>query len=118
MKPTKQRIDRLVNLFLAWPLPSSVCADLCTTNPEYKFPRSGTNLLSAEEARQMIEYLLTRDDEWRFGNLMQAFKNNDITLPPGEERKKALQDALVAVEQTDSLGRAESAIKYLIETDK
>jgi hypothetical protein len=48
----------LVDRFLSWPLPQSVCSDLCVTDRSYKFPRSGTNLLTADEARQMIEYLL------------------------------------------------------------
>lgn len=51
---TKALVDR----FLAWPLPKSVCSDACVTDSNYKFPRSGTNLLTADEARQMIEYLL------------------------------------------------------------
>jgi hypothetical protein len=52
-------VDRqaLVDRFLMWPLPESVCSDLCATNPNYPFPRSGTNLLTADEARQMFEYL-------------------------------------------------------------
>lgn len=48
---------KLVERFLSWPLPQSVCGDLCVTDPQYKFPRSGTNLLTADEARQMIDHL-------------------------------------------------------------
>lgn len=51
-------IEALVNRFLAWPLPASVCSDLCVTDRDYKFPRSGTNLLNAVEARAMLEYVL------------------------------------------------------------
>lgn len=47
----------LVERFLSWPLPQSVCSDLCVTDPSYKFQRSGTNLLTADEARQMIDHL-------------------------------------------------------------
>ena len=55
-------LDRLVQRFLSWPLPSSVCADLCAT--QHGAPhRSGTNLLSAVEARQMIEHLLAGEPE-------------------------------------------------------
>ena len=50
----RQCVDR----FLAWPLPQSVCSDLCATDSNYKFPRSGTNLLTANEARQMLEHVL------------------------------------------------------------
>ena len=48
----------LVDRFLRWPLPKSVAADFCVTDPDYQFPRSGTNLLTADEAAQMLEYLL------------------------------------------------------------
>ncbi len=51
-------LPALVNRFLAWPLPKTVRSDLCVTM-NYPYPRSGTNLLTADEAQQMIEYLLT-----------------------------------------------------------
>lgn len=51
-----EAIKALVDRFLAWPLPKSVRSDLCVTE-EYPHPRSGTNLLTADEARQMFEYL-------------------------------------------------------------
>jgi hypothetical protein len=53
----KDRVDQLVDKFLAWPLPDSVAADAiaCTQGAPH---RTGTNLLNATEARQMIEYLL------------------------------------------------------------
>lgn len=50
-------IDDLVNRFLAWPLPESVCSDQCATQKGYPH-RSGTTLLTADEARQMFEYVL------------------------------------------------------------
>jgi hypothetical protein len=60
---TGEIIDRLVDRFLQWKLPDSVCSDTCVTDKGYaeRFPgtRSGTNLLSAGEARQMIEYVLS-----------------------------------------------------------
>lgn len=49
--------DQLVEKFLTRPLPATVCCDLCATkqgNPD----RTGTNLLTASEAREMIEHLL------------------------------------------------------------
>lgn len=58
MSADVDQIKALVDLFLAWPLPKSVCSDRCVIDPNYKFSRSGTNLLTATEARQMIEYLL------------------------------------------------------------
>lgn len=50
-------VSVLVDRFLSWPLPKTVCSDLCVSEAHYKFPRSGTNLLNADEARQMIEHL-------------------------------------------------------------
>lgn len=52
-------IGKLVNRFLAWPLPESVCSDLCVTRQGDKH-RSGTNLLTEGEARQMFEYVFDK----------------------------------------------------------
>lgn len=46
--------DDLVNRFLTWPVPASVCPDGVPGQPG----RTGTNLLSAAEARQMLEHVL------------------------------------------------------------
>ena len=56
---TDEAIAGLVDKFLAWPLPSSVSSDQCTTVRGYPH-RSGTNLLTATEARQMFEYLFAK----------------------------------------------------------
>lgn len=45
-------MDELANSFLRWPLPKSVCADLCATQQDEG--RVGTNLLSFVEAKQMF----------------------------------------------------------------
>lgn len=50
-------MDKLVNRFLSWPLPESVCADLIASKPG-EAHRSGTNLLSAIEAKQMLEHVV------------------------------------------------------------
>lgn len=47
----------LVDRFLAWPLPASVCSDPCASSPAYPH-RSGTNLLTAEEAEAMLKHVL------------------------------------------------------------
>jgi len=57
MSESERVWQRLVDRFLQWPLPQTVCSDLCVTDSAYRFPRSGTNLLNVNEARQMIEYL-------------------------------------------------------------
>lgn len=53
----EKAIPELVNRFLAWPLPESVCSDPCATERGYPH-RSGTTLLTADEARQMLEHIL------------------------------------------------------------
>jgi hypothetical protein len=47
----------LVDRFLSWPLPDSVCADRVACMPGSPH-RTGTNLLTAAEALQMLEYVL------------------------------------------------------------
>lgn len=54
----EQVLQKLVDKFLAWPLPDSVCSDLCATKQGYPH-RSGTTLLAAHEAKQMFEHVLT-----------------------------------------------------------
>ncbi|WP_047168884.1 hypothetical protein [Rhizorhabdus histidinilytica] len=48
----------LARRFVTWPLPRTVCADLCATDPNYQYGRSGTNLLSLAEAEQMLRHVL------------------------------------------------------------
>ncbi|WP_435607677.1 NUMOD4 domain-containing protein [Pseudomonas knackmussii] len=50
-------IDTLVNRFLSWQLPDEVCADPCASMPGYAY-RTGTNLLTAEQARTMFVHVL------------------------------------------------------------
>jgi hypothetical protein len=49
--------DEMVNRFLSWPLPASVCSDLIVTQAGAPH-RIGTNLLTATEARAMLEHVL------------------------------------------------------------
>jgi hypothetical protein len=64
MEAMMEVTDEMINRFLSWPLPDSVCSDLCVTQRDYGkaqgWPkRVGTNLLTADEARQMLEYVLS-----------------------------------------------------------
>lgn len=52
-----RRVSRLVDRFLGWRLPDSVCSDGCASIQGYPH-RTGTALLTADEARQMFEYVL------------------------------------------------------------
>jgi hypothetical protein len=49
--------EEMVTRFLNWPLPASVCCDPCASMQNYP-DRIGTNLLTATEARQMLEHVL------------------------------------------------------------
>lgn len=48
------KIDQLVNRFLAWPVPADVHPDGTPGKPG----RTGTNLLTASQAKQMLEHVL------------------------------------------------------------
>jgi hypothetical protein len=54
----EKMVKALVDRFLGWKMPDSVCSDTCVSMRPYPHPRYGTNLLNADEARQMIEYVL------------------------------------------------------------
>lgn len=54
----KLDLDTLAERFCATPLPTTVCADACATIPGYAHHRSGTNLLTIAEARQMLSAVL------------------------------------------------------------
>lgn len=56
-EPPTVHLSEMVDRFLAWPLPSNVCADLCATKPNTEH-RTGTNLLDAEQAKQMLLHVL------------------------------------------------------------
>ena len=55
----REHLPAMVDAFLGWPLPDSVCSDLCVTMQNYP-NRCGTNLLTAPEAQQMLEYVLDK----------------------------------------------------------
>lgn len=50
-------INELVNRFLSWPLPESLCSDPCASMPGYPH-RTGTNLMTAEQAMAMFGHVL------------------------------------------------------------
>lgn len=54
-------LDDMVNRFLRWPLPASVCSDTCVSDRNYPHGRSGTNLLTAQEARAMLRFVVLRE---------------------------------------------------------
>ena len=63
-KPAAAAPDKmaaLVDRFLKWKLPTSVCSDSCVSYLDCPFERTGANLLLADEARQMLEYVLAEE---------------------------------------------------------
>jgi hypothetical protein len=54
---SKEFVRRLVDRFLNWPLPESVCCDQCACTHGHTH-RVGTNLLTADEAEQMLTHIL------------------------------------------------------------
>lgn len=52
------KMKEMVDRFLRWPLPKSVRCDPCATMTDYAFERTGTNLLTFTEARQMLEHVI------------------------------------------------------------
>ena len=58
----RKELDKKVDRFLRWPLPQSVCSDLCVTDAKYPHQRFGTGLLDAKEARAMLEFVLELPD--------------------------------------------------------
>lgn len=53
------KTEELVNRFLTWPVPADVYPDGTPGQPG----RTGTNLLTAEQAKQMLTYVLAGDSD-------------------------------------------------------
>jgi hypothetical protein len=109
-KPGKPKIDAMVDAFLAWPLPESVRSDLCATMTpkEYPHPRSGTNLLTAVEAKQMFEYVLAKVQEsetMRRADLIK--KLNEEFTPVGDAALSKLKAQAPSQQITDPVRLAE-----------
>lgn len=51
-------LEVLVDRFLSWPVPTSVCPDNLDADGRMRPGAIGTNLLSAAEARQMLKHVL------------------------------------------------------------
>jgi hypothetical protein len=82
------KFNRLVDRFLTWELPAEVCADRCASVQGYP-NRTGTNLLTADQARQMLRHVLG--------------KNFDVDRYATEEEGEAFTDGyFTALEEADS----------------
>lgn len=95
----KLPLEALVSRFLGWKLPKSVCSDLCVTHSNHPHERSGTNLLTADEARQMLEHVLGRTQKSP-GHPAPAASGHTEPLPPsGSEAAGAGPHCAVDYEQ-------------------
>jgi hypothetical protein len=52
-----ERLERMADLIMRWPVPKSVCSDACMSMQDYAHPRFGTSMLTHGEALQLLEYL-------------------------------------------------------------
>jgi hypothetical protein len=57
---TEQKKKLMVDWFLAWPLPATVMPDNLDADGKIRPGSTGTNLMSADEAKQMFDYLFKR----------------------------------------------------------
>lgn len=83
------KLSLLVDRFLSWPLPGSVCSDLCATQRGYP-NRIGTNLLTADEAEQMFRHVLIPASSCKHG--VVGYCEPCALVDPGElgEQKPSL----------------------------
>lgn len=51
-------LQTLAERFCAMPLPDGVAADACACDSGYPYPRSGTNLLTVAQAKEMLGKLI------------------------------------------------------------
>jgi len=99
------KIKTLVDRFLAWPLPKSVLCDGCVVMRDYPHSRSGTNLLTADEARQMVEYLFASERPglplFRLKEKINLRLNNRLC-----EIEQGLDDSVVGFNEAWNIVRA------------
>ena len=83
-----EELKRMTDRFLCWPMPKTVCSDGCVTTKDYPYQRVGTNLLTADEARQMLEYValpLLQAKQAKIDALMLEYCPTEITKEQFEE---------------------------------
>lgn len=76
MSISEANLNALAERFCVCPLPQTVCADLCANDRGYQFQRTGTNLLSVAEAKEVLRFILS-----------------GFPLHDGEQRLAAWRDA-------------------------
>jgi hypothetical protein len=117
----KKQIDAIVSRFLAWKLPKTFSPDcwISFSLPKENYDKPGfwpvgTNLLTADEARAMLEHVLdvTFIPDWSLLEATQASLREHMALARG------LRDALQAIagmdpsgQRADDLGRAARAAR-------
>jgi hypothetical protein len=59
-------LTALASRFVAAPLPAGVASDLCATMHDYPHTRHGTSLLTVEQAKEVLRFVLTDllNEDW------------------------------------------------------
>lgn len=109
MNPTLTSTS-LAEAFLRWPLPDSVCADLCATRQGAG--RVGTNLLSFPEAKQMMEEVVLPMWPERLHALEMENTGLSIELEKARAENERLQATRLARENV----RLRKALKAALPT--
>ena len=81
--------DEMVNRFLSWPLPKSFAPDCGITFKPINHPNVwpiGTNLFTADQARQMLEHVLSVVSENR--SSVSISLPGPVTMPRAEDAAK------------------------------
>lgn len=99
------RYNKFAERFCQTLLPATACADICATDSQYPYARSGTNLLTVAEAEQMMgavigtaPYLEILELAWhRTASLISFHHADDSTKEWG--KAKALKPLLNELEQ-------------------
>lgn len=91
---------QLANRFCTWPLPAEVCADVCATNPNYRYRRSGTHLLTVSQAEQMLRYVLSGEPTEMQATVLE-FGNEVVFAAIGLETEPQGTNAVFEIELRD-----------------
>lgn len=99
-------LARLAERFCQAPLPDSVCADLCATEPGPM--RTGTNILTVTEATEVLAFVLADEtcSSWTSPSLGRAYSivervRDSLGQPPESGIDEGLRRALEAIEAAD-----------------
>ena len=105
-------LNVLAERFCAAPLPASAAADLCATDANYPSARFGTNLLTVDQAKEMLRHVLQPTElkplrvDWNKHDLAEAYDlvegvRRQAAQHPESGIDTSLRGALDAIEAAD-----------------